>query len=306
MKQYVKHEIPIGYRTWFEENNDRLQKSELDEEGVFNRITSKLKRTLQRQLLIEQGYICAYCGKRIGKINNMGFTFSVDHFESKFCNRHLVLVYTNLLGTCKMSEIRSFKVDLASIKTIPKTFRNIALEKGIDTEDFTGKGWIKDDDDLVALNIAEVTYRDIPLHCDDNKEDRLKNIGWKAGVESSEIYIINPTKIDNCDTFFSYSRGGQITVSNSSGLSDLEKLKVINTITVFNLDNPYLRSERTNAYIRAERVLAEFQNQAKIDKKDFSIDDIENEILETVYTPDDEGKLAPYCFVTAYVLRTFL
>lgn len=306
MKQYVKNEAPVRYRTWFEENNDRLQKTDLDAEGVFGKITAKLKRTLQRQLLSEQGYICAYCGKRIGNISNMGFTFSVDHFESKFCNRHLVLAYSNFLGTCKMSRIESFKIDLASIKTTPKTFRNIAFEKGIDTEDFTGKGQVKDDDDLVAFNISEVTYREIPLHCDDNKEDRLKNIGWKAGVESSEIHIINPSKTHNCDTFFSYNRNGQIRVSNNSDLSDSEKLRASKTITVFNLDNPYLQSERTNAYIRAERTLAEFQNQAIIDNQDFSAEDIENEILETIYTPDDEGKLAPYCFVTAYVLRTFL
>jgi uncharacterized protein (TIGR02646 family) len=293
--KYIKKETPPAYKKWFDENNDRWQNSDLDEEEIFNKITAKLKKTLNKHLLIEQGYICAYCGKRIGKIPPIGegLTFSVDHFESKHCNRSLVLAYHNLLGSCKMSQEKSEKVNLSTIKSTPKTFKNIALELGIKTDDFTGKGRIKEDDDLVALNISEVKYRKTSLHCDDVKEDGLiKKMGWQGNSESVERYIINPTTSVDCETYFEYAiddTGGLCIMKAKDNIPNTQRAK--NTIAVFELNNEYLCKARTDARKRV-------QTLRKSQELGLDNDDIINEI----YSLDNDGKLAPFCFVTAYFL----
>lgn len=79
MKKYSKQLIPESYKKWFDENKERLQAKPIDETQLFEAITPKLKRALNNQLLKEQGSICAYCGKRIGKNPD---TLSIDRFPN--------------------------------------------------------------------------------------------------------------------------------------------------------------------------------------------------------------------------------
>jgi hypothetical protein len=288
MKKYLKQSVPPPYQKWFHENNERLQVQSFNETALFESITPKLKKILNLHLLTEQGHICAYCGKRIGKNPD---TLSIDHFEPKFCNRKLTLAYENLVGTCKMSEQKSLIVKLEEVKRTPKTYQNIAKERGIPIENFTGKGKIKIDDDLEAHGISQVKYREIPLHCDDTKERQLEIIGWQSQPipESVEIYILNPTWQD-CEAYFEYEQDG--TIKPNRHLAASEVLKVENCIQVFNLDNPYLRKARADAYKRANKLL---ESAAFLE---MTIDDI--------YGTDKDGKLDPYCFVAAYVFKKFI
>jgi hypothetical protein len=196
------------------------------------------------------------------------------------------------MGSCKMSQHRSIVVRLADVKATPKTFRNIAEEKQIDVEDFTGKGKIKDDEDLEARGIASVKYRDIPLHCDDNKEARLEEIGWK-GTKSAADHILHPN-LDDCERYFEYEQDG--TIKPNSKLSPAETKKAKNSIDVFNLDNLHLRKARVDAYKRADFLLRGSQSMG------VPIEDI----CDGIYDTGDDGKLVAYCFVTAYAIKKFI
>jgi uncharacterized protein (TIGR02646 family) len=286
--KYIKKETPPAYQKWFDDNNDRLQGSHLDTEEIFGKITPKLKKTLNKQLLKEQGHLCAYCGKRIGTLESL--TFSVDHFESKSYNKPIVLSYDNLLGTCKMSQYKSIKVALSSVQSNPKTFKNIALELGIDTDDFTGKGKINDEADLVAFNISEVKYREIPLHCDDIKEERLIKLGWKGDTESVEQHIINPAKSVDCADYFEYTMDDTdvfCEIKAKEHLPSTQKAK--NSIAVFELNTEYLQKARKDA-----------KEIVKTLRKSLNMGLDAEDILNEIYSLDKDDKLTPFCFVTAY------
>jgi len=62
----------------------------------------KIKKPLREALLKEQGYLCAYCMKRINlKLNNVGKpNIEVEHFKSQELNAHLDLSYGNMIGVC--------------------------------------------------------------------------------------------------------------------------------------------------------------------------------------------------------------
>lgn len=292
MKKYQKNKMPFLYERWFNENNERLQKKDLTEEELFGKITKHLKSILRSELLKEQGHICAYCGKRIGIIlKSEKITFSIDHFEPKFCNRDLTLAYSNFIGTCKLSMCESDVIKLADIQTIPKTFQSIALEKKINITDITGRGKIKEDEDLELHGIQEIKYRNIPLHCDDTKENQLKEIGWKSmpEPESVEYYLLNPLK-DDCETFFEYEEDGTISPNMEKTTTEIFKAK--NTITVFNLNNKHLLKERANAYQTAHQLL-----ESDL-REDITIDEIYKNKKE-------DEQLRPYCFVTAYVWKKY-
>ncbi|MEO0040656.1 MAG: hypothetical protein RL329_104, partial [Bacteroidota bacterium] len=66
-------------------------------------------------------------------------------------------------------------------------------------------------------------------------------------------------------------------------------------ITVFNLDNLYLRKARIDAYKRANELL-ELAIEIGMDLKD---------TFEDINSMND-GKLDPYCFVTAYAFKQFI
>jgi uncharacterized protein (TIGR02646 family) len=291
MKKHLKHPAPVAYQTWFDENKERLQAKPIDETQLFEAITPKLKRALNNELLKEQGSICAYCGKRIGKNPD---TLSIDHFEPKFCNRNLTLAYANLVGTCKMSEQKSIVLKIEDVKVTPKTYQNIAQEHEIAIENFTGMGKIKIDDDLEAHNIAQVKYRAIPLHCDDTKERQLESIGWQSKPipESVEAYILNPNKHD-CELYFEYEQDGSIKPNLKLPSSEVRKAE--NCIKVFNLDNHYLRKARIDAYKRANELL-ESAIELGMELED---------VFEDINRMND-GKLDPYCFVTAYAFKQFI
>lgn len=58
-----------------------------------------IKNDIRVSLLIEQGYICAYCMRRIS-ISNM----KVEHWACQHANPTLQLSYKNLLGCCNGNE----------------------------------------------------------------------------------------------------------------------------------------------------------------------------------------------------------
>ncbi len=288
MKYIEKRTPPTLFQNYANRNHDNRT-------GVH--IWNSFKRKEQRRLALhdnllrEQGYLCAYCGKGIGK-EPPNDTFSIEHFEDKANHPNLTLEYTNLLGCCKDSQ--PHRIQLSDIKSNPKTFTNIADELAIGIEKFNDRVGIGDDDDLVLLGKTVVQFnRGIAPHCDDGKERRLREFTKHQGGEKVEQYLINPANDIDCETFFEYKiddtgiRCEIIAVKNFQNTQRAE-----NTIHVFNLNNENtLQKARADAAITARK----FRNSPNIE-----------DILETLYEKDENGRLEQYCFVTAYFLRKFL
>ena len=64
----------------------------------FDNQPSKVKEDLRKSLLEEQGYICAYCMKRIEESADI----KIEHYEAR--NSTNELSYKNLLVVCKGNE----------------------------------------------------------------------------------------------------------------------------------------------------------------------------------------------------------
>lgn len=64
----------------------------------FDNQPSKVKEDLRKSLLEEQGYICAYCMKRIEESSDI----KIEHYEAR--NSTNELSYKNLLVVCKGNE----------------------------------------------------------------------------------------------------------------------------------------------------------------------------------------------------------
>jgi uncharacterized protein (TIGR02646 family) len=86
-------------------------KNEIEKRKIGGSIWSELKgepKTIEEnviyysreklwdKLLLEQGHLCAYCGKRLG-LSDRG---RIDHVESKSENPELTFEYTNLVAVC--------------------------------------------------------------------------------------------------------------------------------------------------------------------------------------------------------------
>lgn len=78
-------------------------------------------------------------------------------------------------------------------------------------------------------------------------------------------------------------------------MSVSEVRKAANTITVFNLDNLYLRKARIDAYKRANELLE------SVIESGMKLEDVFEDINQM-----NDGKLDPYCFVTAYAFKQFI
>ena len=64
----------------------------------FDNLPSEIKDDIRKSLLKEQGYICAYCMKRIEENSDI----KIEHYEAR--NNENELVYKNLLAVCKGNE----------------------------------------------------------------------------------------------------------------------------------------------------------------------------------------------------------
>lgn len=60
---------------------------------------TKVKDKIREQLLIEQGFLCAYCMRRINVLE-----MKVEHFKCQDLHPRLQLDYNNLLGCCTGNE----------------------------------------------------------------------------------------------------------------------------------------------------------------------------------------------------------
>jgi len=77
----------------------------------YSNLPISVKEELRDNLLIEQGYLCCYCMKRIPEKNNLGgcihSDMKIEHYKCQDDFKNSQLTYENLLGACMGNEGRS-------------------------------------------------------------------------------------------------------------------------------------------------------------------------------------------------------
>lgn len=257
------------------------------------------KKELQKSLLIEQGYICCYCGQRISEESDSDKSEEgdnkidrvvIEHFLPKSKNRDKVFDYSNLLASCQggKQEVYAVKTVFRNGKNVVETIEDITNQFNITKErlkelnkgrhlDKLGKG------DKIVIDVP-------PKHCDNLKEDKPDT-------------IINPVQDQNCAEKFKYENDG--TISPAKNISEIEKKLVDDTIEVLGLNIPKLKSHRESSLKAAkknfEKVIAPMFSNNPTELKRQIIN-----LIEGKNKPNSEGKLLPLCFVEVSFLKTYL
>ena len=117
----------------------------------FDNQPSKVKEDLRKSLLEEQGYICAYCMKRIEESADI----KIEHYEAR--NRTNELSYKNLLAVCKGNEGSSKERQTCDTKKGNRVLHIDPQKIGdISTIFFTRNGEVKSTNLLFQKDLDEV------------------------------------------------------------------------------------------------------------------------------------------------------
>lgn len=117
----------------------------------FDNLPSDIKEEVRNSLLAEQGYICAYCMKRIEENSDI----KIEHYEAR--NNENELSYKNLLAVCKGNE--GFPKDRQTCDT-QKGNQELHINPqkigDISTISFTRNGEIKSTNKLFQKDFDEI------------------------------------------------------------------------------------------------------------------------------------------------------
>lgn len=100
MKHIRKNQEPQNFTNWKNQANENWQP------GWKGNFQAPEKTEVHEALLIEQGYICCYCGRGIDYQSS-----HIEHFRPRTHYSELALEYTNLLASCPgYPEDKDFKL----------------------------------------------------------------------------------------------------------------------------------------------------------------------------------------------------
>ena len=126
------------------------------ENASFNNLPTEIKDEIRRSLLEEQGYICAYCMK---KLENNSSKVKIEHYVAR--DESNELDYRNLLAVCKGNEGEPFEKQTCDTRKGNEVLRIDPQKEGdILTIEYTSNGEIKsnnpdfqeDFDNILNLN----------------------------------------------------------------------------------------------------------------------------------------------------------
>jgi uncharacterized protein (TIGR02646 family) len=104
MRFILKNPEPSSFSTWKKQANADWQPS-------FNELRKPERPEVIRSLLIEQGYICCYCGQRIGHRSS-----HIEHLKPQADFPEDRLSYDNFLASCPGYDLEAIQ----DLKTNPK------------------------------------------------------------------------------------------------------------------------------------------------------------------------------------------
>lgn len=281
MRKIDKNPAPASFTDWKLANDTELQIRYETQKGseIFEFLQDvKIREALENALLIEQGYICCYCGMAIerGKM-------AVEHFSPKSKHQKATFEYENLMASCKCSKNSFFSYknpDFEHLDTIEK----IAAHLGVSVETLVRENKGKD---LIKLNKGDKIYFPNPPHCDDSKGG--------IDVALSENEIINPTKDTDCESKFYYKKDGKIAMHNVSETIENNVLNLKNA--VLNLNAEPLCAKRKEIYNSATKFAQTILLQNP------SLENI-HKTIKSLDSTDKNGKRREFCFVRVFVLKS--
>ena len=288
MKYIEKREEPSAFIEWKIQERHRLEKWYADQtkaSKIWEHLPSKKKSTatteegvkyyskeeLRKELLVEQGYICCYCGGRIADSNKT----ILEHLHPKESNKHRTFDYDNLYASCSGGNPPYYTVkennerisDIChrlgiQVSTIQQQNRHLNLER-------LRKG-------------DKVDYQRKQKHC-----DAKKNL-FKIAV--------SPEQTD-CEAKFAYDITGKIQAVN--GDKD-----TVETIKILGLnDNDILKRKRRDAHTGIKDYIFELMG---LFQEDFSaVRKVLGQLYDSLNQPQND-KLEEFCFVQRYFIQKYM
>jgi uncharacterized protein (TIGR02646 family) len=179
MKYIQKGEEPEIFTIWKAQEND-------DWKPYWNTKNTNFqapeKPVVHDALLIEQGYICCYCGMRIFRENS-----HIEHLKSRSNYPDLALEYTNFMASCQGEdeEEPSVPVHCGHQKKYENLMVSPLQPNCADFFKYPASGEILPTDDLDKKDAAETTIQHLAL--DINK---LRNLR-KAAIDAALFNLEN-------------------------------------------------------------------------------------------------------------------
>lgn len=263
-------------------------------------ITPYSKHQLKTYLTSEQGYICAYCGRRIHPDPNT----IIEHLKPKETNKRLTYDFSNLVASCvgasksiihivKEGETRKeieahYQVDTAHLAFIHEEYISLDQSSRIKKRYPGSYANVELDEFLAGARVLIYLQQSkTEQHCDTRKGNK-------------EIKIF-PTQ-ENCSSLFRYHEQG-LGMSENYGkiiVDRRESPELIETVATLGLnDNRSLIRDRGRIiekaqYIREQAVLAypDVEDLSKF---------LQNAINDAKAL-DENGQHDPFFFITTSVL----
>lgn len=273
LKQLENDDLCTGETIWkFIENDGRSEKIS--------------KRFLKRAFLIEQGFVCCYCGIRIFNDHNT----RIEHIAPKESNKNLVYDYDNLLASCYGSSKNIFH----KVENKNDTAEKIAAIYGVDLEQI--EELYVNEDNIHNIDIENLKINDKILVI---KKLKTENQHCDIFKDNNPIKI-HPLVI-NCQKHFKYNTNGEIVTDDAFkatveilGLNNNKMLKVIRKRII----------DKTLFFIRNVMQNKLIDNKKAVVKQ--YIEKLQTPTIENAPRqnfPDGEYFLRPFYFITIAVLE---
>ena len=283
---------PEAFKQWKIQMADVLEKLYRNKKVASQRIWRLLdrqnrlfnKKKLRAHLIEEQGHLCCYCGRRVSLRSNHTV---IDHLLPKSKYKEKTYDYANLLLSCMggSRHIIHFLQNGESLESVaqdygirPEALKQInvsehqveVLEESYDLSN------LKEGDRLIVILKANGTRQ----HCDAKKRDL--------------VLPVHPLRQD-CASHFRYrALDGRIEELNEDAGESIANLG-LNA-------NPYLLQQRKNVITEAYHKLQQLLQLFGGDKEKFN--QARQRLLRQYEVPNPKtGKLPPFAFVTAAILR---
>jgi uncharacterized protein (TIGR02646 family) len=299
MRYILKNPEPTIFETWKITNLETLQEKFATEKGGkiwdwFGKNHPIERDNLRESLLLEQGYICCYCGRSIDN----GFPNTMEHFRSKGCEHHKrkMFDYQNLMISCKCSALT--EPSLIQFK-VTQGYENLETQNQISEKAGCSTKKLREWNPLLVLDqdprksIQLEKGDDLYLyikHCDDKKD----------GIDIEEVsnQILDPLTDATLADKFKYKMDGTIKLV---GLSETVKNNVL--YNVLNLNAHNLCELRSQEVLAAEkdkkRLLQDFEKGIITEGE--LIDEINSQEL-----PNEKNRRRAFCFIYSYVLKQLI
>lgn len=163
--------------------------------AYYDGLKLQAKEDLRQNLLLEQGYICCYCLKRIPekieKDGRVSYDMKVEHYQSQDNFPLLQLAYTNLFGACTGNDGKPKKLQTCDTQkgSQPLTINLLAIAPICETLfKYNAEGEISsvNDDETINRQLNEILNLNMQTLKDGRRQVYLE-VQKRVEAESKQI-----------------------------------------------------------------------------------------------------------------------